>query len=280
MSLTSAYRGRIAPTPSGFLHVGHARTFWTAQQRAIEAGGDLVLRVEDLDPARSRPEFVQAMIEDLTWFGFQWTEGPDVSGPCQPYKQSGRGHFYVHAWTSLMEARTIYPSPHSRKDVEAALTAPHEGDAESIFPPELRPARVERASEPGAVNWRFRVPDGVQIVFRDGRLGEVRYTAGMDFGDFLVWRKDGFPSYELAVVVDDYTMGISEVVRGEDLLLSTARQLLLYNALRWGAPKFHHCELVRDASGHRLSKRAGGLSLRELREQGYSPEQIRERWFR
>jgi glutamyl-tRNA synthetase len=272
------YRGRLAPTPSGYLHVGHAMTFWTAYRRAMEATGELVLRIEDLDRARSRPEFSAAIIEDLGWFGIHWSEGPDVSGPCQPYVQSQRDHFHLHAWNSLMEARAIYPSPHSRRDVELALNAPHEGEAEPIFPPSLRPPRVEPAREPGDVNWRFRVPDGLDIVFRDGRVGEQRFRAGVDFGDFLVWRKDGLPSYELAVVVDDFTMGISEVVRGEDLLLSTARQLLLYRTLGWAAPAFYHCPLVRDASGQRLSKRAGGLSLRELRAQGLEPEEIRERW--
>lgn len=276
--LSSGYRGRIAPTPSGLLHVGHARTFWIAQERARAAGGDLILRVEDLDRARCKPEFTTALIEDLNWFGIHWAEGPDVSGPCQPYVQSGRDHFHLHAWTSLMEARAIYPSPHSRRDVEQALSAPHEGEGEPVFPPELRPARWDRVATPGDVNWRFRVPDGLEIVFTDGRLGEVRYKAGVDFGDFLVWRRDGFPSYELAVVVDDFTMGISEVVRGEDLLLSTARQLLLYSALRWGHPRFYHCALVRDANGQRLAKRANGLTLRALREQGVMPEAIRKRW--
>lgn len=278
MALTGTYRGRLAPTPSGYLHVGHARTFWAAQRRAELAGGTLILRNDDLDPHRSKPEFVQGMLEDLEWFGFNWEEGPDVGGYCQPYQQSARGHFYQHAWSSLMDARVIYPSPHSRKDVENALSAPHEGDGEVIFPRELRPRRVETATEPGDMNWRFRVPDGVTVTFTDGFMGERSFTAGVDFGDFLIWRRDGLPSYELAVVVDDFTMGISEVVRGEDLLLSTARQLLLYQMLRWGAPRFYHCPLVRDDSGNRLAKRAGGLALRDLRAMGMSPQEIREKW--
>ena len=119
------------------------------------------------------------------------------------------------------------------------------------------------------------MPDGRTVVFHDGRLGQVRRTAGVDFGDFLVWRKDGFPSYELAVVADDHAMKISEVVRGEDLLTSTARQLLLYESLGWPAPAFYHCSLVRDETGARLAKRSGALSLRALRQQGCTPEEIR-----
>lgn len=277
---SSGYRGRLAPTPSGYLHVGHARTFWIARERAREVGGELILRIDDLDGPRCKEAFVEASIEDLQWFGFEWTEGPDIGGFRGPYRQSQRDHFYRHAWNSLNEVRAIYPSAHSRKDVEKALTAPHEGETEPVFPVELRPRRWERTDDPGEVNWRFRVPYGQRITFTDGRMGEVSFVAGKDFGDFIVWRRDGFPSYELATVVDDFTMGISEVVRGEDLLLSTARQYLLYQALRWGAPRFYHCPLVRDAHGQRLAKRAGGLSLRDLRAQGYTPEQIRESaWF-
>jgi len=274
MSLSSSYRGRLAPTPSGYLHIGHARTFMIASERAQSEGGELILRVEDLDAARCKPEYTRVMIEDLEWLGICWTEGPDISGPCQPYVQSARGSFYISAWHALYESGMIYPSPHSRKDLEQALSAPHEGDSEPVFSKELRPARVEPVDGPGEVNWRFRVPYGMNLHFTDGRAGEQAFLAGRDFGDFLVWRKDGWPSYELAVVVDDFTMGISEVVRGADLLLSTARQLLLYNALNWAAPKFYHCPLVRDAQGRRLSKRAAGLTIRELREKGFSPAEL------
>jgi glutamyl-tRNA synthetase len=128
------------------------------------------------------------------------------------------------------------------------------------------------------VNWRFRVPDGRTIAFQDAWAGPVERVAGRDFGDFLVWRKDGFPSYELAVVADDHAMQILEVVRGEDLLTSTARQLLLYEALGWQAPEFCHLPLLRDAAGERLAKRSQSLALRTLREQGRSPEAVREMW--
>jgi glutamyl-tRNA synthetase len=237
-----------------------------------------VLRNEDLDRDRCRQQFVQAMLEDLRWFGLVWDEGPDVGGPHAPYSQSERAAFYLEIWRALQRAGSIYPSPHSRKDVQAALTAPHDDGNEPLFPSELRPPLGTGCQLVGlgAVNWRFRVPDGRTIVFEDGRLGEIRRTAGLDFGDFLVWRKDGFPSYELAVVADDHAMRITEVVRGEDLLTSTARQLLLYEALGWHAPAFYHCPLLRDDAGERLAKRAAALSLRTLREQGCTPEEIRE----
>jgi len=284
-----AYRGRLAPTPSGLLHLGHARTFWTAQARARQHGGALVLRNEDLDPDRCRAEFAVAMLADLRWFGLDWQEGPDVGGPFGPYSQSLRLDWHREVWRRLAAAGAIYPSSHSRKDIAGALLAPHDDpapgvprdDSEPIFPASLRPAASDVAdrpipSEPGAVNWRFRVPDGEAIAFHDAHWGLVRRVAGIDFGDFLVWRKDGYPSYELAVVADDHAMQITEVVRGEDLLTSTARQLLLYRALGWPAPGFCHCPLVRDASGARLAKRNDAASLRALRAAGADPAALRE----
>lgn len=278
LPLTHAYRGRLAPTPTGHLHLGHAKTFWTAQQRAMQHGGVLVLRIEDLDRDRCKPEYSDDLLEDLVWFGFCWQEGPDVGGPFQPYRQRDRQSFYHQTWQQLNHLGAIYPSLHSRKDVANALRAPHEGDREVIFPVELRPATWEAATEPGEVNWRFRVPDGEAIAFIDEHLGPQRFIAGQDFGDFIVWRRDGLPSYDLAVVTDDHAMAISEVVRGEDLLLSAAKQILLYRTLGWAIPAFYHCPLVRDAAGKRLAKRDGARSLRSLRQQGITPEHIRESW--
>lgn len=272
------YRGRLAPTPTGHLHLGHARTFWIAQQRAIAAGGTLVLRIEDLDRDRCKPQYHQDLMEDLAWFGFGWQEGPDVGGSYGPYEQRDRLPLYPQIWQYLAQTGLIYPSPHSRRDVAKALSAPHEGDHEVIFPPRLRPSNWDIATTPGRVNWRFRVPDGETIAFVDQHQGPQAFTAGQDFGDFIVWRRDGFPSYELAVVADDHAMAITEVVRGEDLLLSTAKQLLLYRALGWSIPRFYHCPLVRDAAGRRLAKRDGALSLRTLRQNGTTPEQIRATW--
>lgn len=274
------YRGRLAPTPTGYLHLGHARTFWIAQQRAQAAAGQLVLRIEDLDQARCKRQFCQDIYEDLRWFGLDWQEGPDLepAGAFGPYEQIQRRSSYQSVWAALAERRVIYPSPHSRKDVARAIAAPHEGDREIIFPPTLRPNDWEMVDQPGEVNWRFLVPDGEVIEFVDHQAGPCRYRAGEDFGDFIVWRRDGFPSYELAVVADDHAMAITEVVRGEDLLLSTAKQILLYRALGWIAPAFYHCSLVRDAEGKRLAKRNQAMALRTLRQQGVSPEAIRQTW--
>jgi len=281
-------RGRLAPTPTGFLHLGHARTFAVAASRAGKAG--LVLRIEDLDRPRCREEFCEAAIEDLRWLGLEWTEGPDIGGPHASYRQSERTDWYLEVWRQLEAAGVIYPSPHSRRDVDEAATAPHESQpggavadvdaevaAEPIFPPSLRPTSWDRAAAPGAVAWRFRVPDGRTIEFDDAMAGRVRRTAGIDFGDFVVWRRDDLPAYELAVVADDHGMEIAEVVRGEDLLTSTARQLLLYEALGWTAPAFCHVPLVRDADGRRLAKRTGGLAIRDLRTRGFSPTDVLEK---
>lgn len=273
----AAYRGRLAPTPTGFLHVGHARTFALAAQRARAAGGALILRIEDLDASRCRAEFVQAALDDLAWLGIHWQEGPDVGGPFAPYVQSQRGSTYLGAWERLKQAGVIYPCAHSRSDVAHALAAPHaEDDAEPIFPPSLRsPTGTGKdVQNPGPINWRFRVTDGEAVTFEDGLQGRQVFVAGRDFGDFLVWRRDGFPSYELAVVADDIAMDITEVVRGADLLLSTARQILLYRALQETTPSWMHVPLVFGMDGKRLAKRAGGLSLRELRAIGKAPEEI------
>lgn len=277
-----SYRGRIAPSPTGYLHLGHARTFWIAQQRARAADGRLIYRNEDLDRARCKPEFVQAALEDLRAMGLRWDEGPDLGGPHAPYNQSERAGVYREAWARLHAAGCIYPCNKSRRDVERALAAPHEdeSDAEPIFPPELRtPVSAGAAArEPGASNWRFRVPDGETTTFIDQRVGEQHFTAGVDFGDFLVWRKDGFPSYELAVVADDSAMQITEVVRGEDLLLSTARQLLLYRALGAKPPAFYHCALLCDEQGRRLAKRSAALSIRSLLSGGLSAAELRAQY--
>jgi glutamyl/glutaminyl-tRNA synthetase len=274
-------RGRLAPTPTGFLHVGHAQTFALAAARAGNAG--LAMRIEDLDGPRCRPEHAAAALEDLRWLGLAWTEGPDLGGPRGPYVQSQRTAWYLEIWRRLEATGLIYPSPHSRRDVEEAASAPHGTreerglspfPSEPIFPPALRPGRHDRAAEPGGVAWRFRVPDGRVIEFEDGLCGTVRRTAGVDFGDFVVWRRDDLAAYELAVVADDHAMEIAEVVRGADLLTSTARQLLLYEALGWQSPAFAHAPLVCDASGRRLAKRAGGLAIRDLRAAGWSPADV------
>ncbi len=290
------YRGRLAPSPTGLLHLGHARTFWIAAQRAAEHHGELIFRNEDLDSQRCRPEFVQAMLEDLRWLGIDWVEGPDCGGPTGPYAQSERRAHYLEAWRKLRDLGMIYPCTCSRKDVAQSAGAPNDLDDEPVYPGRCRPsvavqghARlrlretaeaavstcVAERAEPAGVNWRFRVPDGEEISFTDLHLGPQRMIAGRDFGDFIVWRRDDVPAYQLAVVVDDAAMRITEVVRGADLLKSTARQILVFRALGLPAPHYYHCDLVRDEGGIRLAKRHDSLSIRKLREMGWTPEQVR-----
>jgi len=264
--------GRLAPSPTGLLHVGHARTFWIAAQRARAAGGTLRLRNDDLDRARCRPEFVAAMVEDLRWLGLAW-DGPMIS-------QSERLPLYRAALQRLHDAGAIFPCTRSRRDVLAAAGAPHEGageDDEPLYPRAFRPAEGEALpplGDPVTVNWRFRVPDDEDVSFVDENLGRQTARTGQDFGDFLVWRKDDVPSYQLATVVDDALLGVTEVVRGADLVRSTFRQLLLFRALGWTPPTFFHAELVTDDRGVRLAKRHDALSLRALRESGRSPESV------
>lgn len=274
----SGYRGRIAPSPTGYLHIGHARTFWVAWMRARRAGGTVVLRNDDLDRDRVRGEFITGFIEDLKWFGLGWDEGPDIGGPYRPYSQSERMPRYAAALGRLREGGFVYPCTCSRRDILAAIAAPHEGDEEPVYPGTCRGRRMEEIPWGRRFSWRFRVPDGETVRFEDGGSGPREYVAGRDFGDFIVWRHDGVPSYQLACVVDDAEMGITEVVRGEDLLASTARQILLYRALGWPVPGYFHCPLVRDEKGVRLAKRHASLALRELRAAGRTPEELRAGW--
>lgn len=295
----SSYRGRLAPSPTGYLHVGHARTFWTAYQRARAAAGALVMRMEDLDPDRSRTAYADSALEDLRWLGIRWHEGPDKGGPFAPYQQSRRRAIYLAAWRKLLHRGYLFACRCSRKDLQAALGAPHEvsttaspvalgnldpQDDEPIYPgtcrsnlghvPQLPGPTASEIEQPEDYNWRFRVPDGEVIEFNDLNLGPQRFVAGRDFGDFVVWRRDGVPSYQLACVADDSAMGITEVVRGADLLKSTARQILLNRALGISDPAWFHCRLVVDHNGNRLAKRHDALSLRAMRQRGLTPMNI------
>jgi glutamyl/glutaminyl-tRNA synthetase len=267
------------------------------------------MRMEDLDRERSRAEYAAAALEDLRWLGMDWDEGPDVGGPFAPYTQSDRIDIYLAAWKRLHERGFIYPCRCSRKDLAAALSAPHEepgsgsnrghdAEDEPVYPGTCRPSRTgegvfeiapEIADGPDRMNWRFKVPDGEVITFDDLRMGPQRFVAGVDFGDFLVWRRNGnpgsspitlpagscgVPSYQLACVADDAAMRITEVVRGADLLKSTARQILLNRALGFPDPNWFHCELSVDQQGRRLAKRHDALSIRELQRRGVTPSEI------
>lgn len=267
------YRGRLAPSPTGYLHLGHARTFWIAAQRARAAGGRLFLRNDDLDASRCRPEFVDAMQEDLHWLGLNW-DGPMIV-------QSERIDRYRSALARLHAGGWIFPCTRSRRDVLEAAGAPHEGgfDDEPVYPRAFRPppgTPLPPLENPLAVNWRFRVPDDVTLRFVDAACGEQRAVSGRDFGDFLVWRKDDLPSYQLATVVDDIEFGITEVVRGADLIRSTFRQRLLFQAFGRVAPAFFHAPLLCDEKGVRLAKRHDALALRTLRAQGMTPAAVRK----
>ena len=281
--MSPAYIGRLAPSPTGLLHLGHAATFWTAYTRACDAHGTLLFRNEDLDPQRSRPEFVDAMLEDLTWLGIAW-QPPMIS-------QSQRLPAYRAAFEKLLQSGAIYPCTCTRRDLARSLNAPHDDDDEPLYDGRCRDA--QRPSTHVPANYRFRVPDGETICFLDGNLGAQAFTAGSAcggpqtaFGDFLVWRKPapgdpfpgGLPSYQLACVVDDAAMCITEVVRGADLLKSTARQILLQRALGLSSPDYFHTSLLRDAQGVRLAKRHDALALRTLRQQGLTPADVRARF--
>lgn len=277
MSGGAGYRGRIAPSPTGYLHVGHARTFWTAWERARAAGGRVILRNDDLDRDRVRTEYITGFIEDLNWLGLDWDEGPDCGGPCRPYSQSERMGHYGQALARLREGGWVYPCTCSRKDILSALSAPHAGEEEPLYAGTCRGRKLEDIRWGTRFSWRFRVPEAA-VSFEDGRMGPQVFVGGRDFGDFVVWRHDGVPAYQLACVVDDAGMAVTEVVRGEDLLMSAARQILIYRALGLEVPRFHHCPLVRDETGQRLAKRHASLSLRALRASGVTPEQVRARW--
>jgi glutamyl-tRNA synthetase len=279
----STYRSRIAPSPTGYLHLGHARTFWIAAERARAAGGTLLFRNDDLDPHRSKPNFISAMIEDLRWLGLDW-QPPMVN-------QSERLPLYRAALDRLIAQGDAYECICTRKDLARLAHAPHEEqDDEPVYDGHCRPIQnvyhsghSEESHSACAVTipsgkpttWRFRIPaNATRITFHDQNLGLHTFIPGRDFGDFLLWSRDGVPSYQLASTVDDAAMGITELVRGADLLKSTARQILLQCALGLPTPRYFHCRLVRDEHGVRLAKRHDALSLRTLREQGQTPQQI------
>lgn len=264
------YCTRLAPSPTGNLHVGHGRSFWYAWQRAREKGGRIVLRQEDLDGARCKEEFVRGAEDDLKWLGLDWDIGPLF--------QSDRLDIYKIYFEELKKRGLVYPCYCSRKDIQEAVSAPHESGDEPIYPGTCRDQEVPDEKKKKKPCWRFRVPNGREVSFKDAHYGVQKFVAGKDFGDFVLWRQDGIPSYQLAIVVDDFLMGVTEVIRGEDLLRSTARQLLLIEALGWDAPLYRHLPLMCDESGQRMAKRHQSLSLKHLRESGQSPQTLIEQF--
>lgn len=261
--------GRLAPSPTGLLHLGHARSFLLAWWHARAHGGRIVLRLEDLDEGRSKPEFVDACLRDLAWLGLDWDGAPIVQS---------HGRAAIDAAVEELVARDLaYACTCSRKEIEAAQSAPHAGEERGRYPGTCRGrwssvAEAERATgRPAAV--RFRVDPGrVELV--DEVAGPFTSDPHAEVGDFPIARRSGAPAYQLAVVVDDARAGVTDVVRGDDLLSSTARQFLLQRALGLASPRWHHVPLVVDARGERLAKRTDGLALAELRARGVTAERI------
>jgi glutamyl/glutaminyl-tRNA synthetase len=265
--MADPYIGRLAPSPTGLLHVGHAATFWQAFQRARAANGTLLFRNDDLDPHRSRIEFITAMIEDLHWLGITW-QSPIIN-------QSERLPLYREAFQALAASGLVYPCICSRKDLTRLAQAPHEEeDAEPIYDNHCRPTLAITTTPIPNTAYRFRIPDNESITFTDQNLGPQSFTADQDFGDFVLWSRDGIPSYQLATVIDDAATHITEVVRGRDLLRSTARQILLQQALKLPTPTYFHTHLLRDEHGARLAKRHDALAIRTIREKGLTPAEV------
>jgi glutamyl-tRNA synthetase len=269
-------RGRYAPSPTGALHLGNFRTALLAWLFARCAGGTFVLRMEDLDLPRVRPGAAERMLDDLRWLGLDWGEGPDVGGPLGPYTQSARQALYAAALARLRDRGDLYPCYCTRAELSRIASAPQQGDEPPRYPGTCRELtageRAAREAEGRRPSLRFRVPAGT-ISFRDALAGEVTETVAEVTGDFVVRRGDGIIAYQLAVVVDDALMGITQVVRGVDLLSSTARQLALYNALGYPRPQeFVHVPLALDAAGARMAKRDAAAGLAPLRERGVTPE--------
>lgn len=272
--------GRLAPSPTGLLHLGNAWTFLLAWLSARSKGGRILLRMEDLDPQRSRPMFATAILEDLTWLGLDWDAGPDTAPDAAPYGslvQSRRGHIYAEALARLEATGQTYLCFCSRKELRLMASAPHPGEEGPPRPEpcrDLGPADRQRLLAAGRhAALRLRCPDE-PVSFTDVFMGPHCYIPEAFGGDFALRRSDGVVAYQLAVAVDDGLMGVTEVVRGRDLLSSTPRQLLVMRALGLQPPHYGHIPLLLDATGERLAKRHASLSLAALRATGAHPERI------
>ncbi|HKI56314.1 MAG TPA: tRNA glutamyl-Q(34) synthetase GluQRS [Trueperaceae bacterium] len=271
----TGYRGRYAPSPSGWLHLGNARSALVAWLRARSAGGRLILRVDDLDAPRTVEEAVLGNLEELRWLGLTWDEGPDVGGGNGPYRQSQRSERYRQALERLRATGRLFECYLSRKELQEVASAPH--GLAPVYGEAQRRANAAVAARKRAQgrtpSLRLRVEPG-EVRFQDALAGPQRFVAGRDFGDILVRRSDGLWAYQLATVVDDGAMGVTEVVRGDDLLPSTAVQLVLYGALGLVPPAFLHLPLLLDTEGRRLAKRTGAGTLHALRAAGVPPERV------
>lgn len=266
--------GRLAPSPTGAQHLGNARTFLLAWLSVRSRGGRVILRIEDIDSPRVKPWAVQQAADDLRWLGLDWDEGPDLPGPAGPYVQTERAERYEAALQRLIDADQAYPCICSRTDVAEAASAPHhkhEGPVYAGTCSHWRPGEPLPSDQ--AFCWRFRTANRPRR-FEDQVAGEIQLNPATELGDFPLTRRGGPAAYQLAVVVDDAAMGITEVVRGDDLLISTVRQLELYEALGLEPPQFAHVPLVLGPDGRRLAKRHGDTRLSWFRERGIPAEKI------
>lgn len=264
-------RGRLAPSPTGYLHLGNARSFMLAWLQVRAAGGEIILRIEDLDQARAVPGAASGIVQDLQWLGLDW------DNPLSPeYYQSRRQERYEQALAELRQRGRVYECYCSRRELREIHSAPH-GPAGPLYPGfcrELTPAERARRAEDKTPALRFRVEPGTTIRFTDGIAGAQEERLDQTSGDFIVARADGVPGYQLAVVLDDLAMGITHVLRGDDLLPSTAAQILLFHTFGAAAPVYAHVPLLLGPDGARLAKRHGSVSLRELRERGMEAQAV------
>ncbi|QDT56860.1 Glutamate--tRNA ligase 1 [Caulifigura coniformis] len=265
--------GRLAPSPTGAQHVGNARTFLLAWLSARSQNGSVVFRLEDIDSPRVKAWAAQQALDDLRWLGLDWDFGPDVGGPDAPYNQTQRQHFYAAALEQLKTQERVYPCTCSRSDVEAAASAPHAGQEGPRYPGTCAHRRAGDAAHLAGrpFSWRFRM-SGTDS-FDDSLQGPQSQRLD-DLGDFIIAKSDGSPAYQLAVVLDDEAMGVTEVVRGDDLLPSAFRQRAIARVFGLTSPTYAHIPLVIGPDGRRLAKRHGDTRISVLREQGVSPERL------
>lgn len=270
-------RGRYAPSPTGVLHLGNLRTALLAWLFARCSGGQFVLRIEDLDRPRVRPGASERMLHDLRWLGLDWDEGPDIGGSYAPYTQSERHEIYTTNLQRLQDQGLIYPCYCSRAEIARAASAPH-GIEGPRYPGTCRNLTHAQRKQHEANNHRpslrFRVDDERTVSFTDLLVGPIKQQVQQAVGDFIACRSDGIFAYQFAVVVDDGLMHINQVVRGVDLIESTSRQILLFEALGFQVPTFAHVSLLLDEHGKRFSKRTQSAGLEPLREKGVRPEQV------
>lgn len=265
-SMTATLIGRLAPSPTGAQHIGNARTYLIAWLSARSRGGKVLLRLEDIDSPRVKAGAAQQALDDLHWLGLDWDGEPII--------QTQRLPLYAGALAALKARELVYPCTCSRGDIEAAASAPHPEQEGPTYPGTCAARKAADAAglEPPYA-WRFRVPAG-PIAFEDGFHGRAEVDLHQAGGDFVVWKTTDTPAYQLAVIVDDAALGVTEVIRGDDLIPSTPRQLLLYQALGYEPPQFIHVPLVVGPDGRRLAKRHGDTRLATLRDASVSAEKL------